>query len=333
MRTKLLNAVIVATDVGSTFVIRGTVLSLRGLGALRNWAESRMREVDREEHQMKLWNAKEGSDAVPPGRYKAKCTAAEAVISKSTAASPMISFTGEIIEGEHAGKVFYDNMITDQDFKGSGIGKKKLRGLGIEVDRPNVEIPDEQLAQMLLNRVFLVDLGDEDSMEETVKGSGNFDKPRMTMVNGVQVRQKKNVVKGYDTGGNIGAQPGALGGRQLAPPTQQQFTPPQAPPGWGAAAQAQGFTPPAQIQQFAPQQLPPQQLPPQQWQQPQGQQTQQWQGQQPQGQQTQFGPPQLPPQGFNPQTAQPPFAQQNWGPPAGTPVNGPAATLQRPRTE
>src|SRR5574342_249836 len=250
---------------------------------------------------MKLWSAKEGFEAAPIARYRCRLVETGTKNAANTNA-PMVTWTGEIIEGPYAGNQFFDNAITDQDFRGSGFGKKKLRGLGVDVDTPNVEVPDQLVAQQLLGRTALVDLDQEPVMDESVPGSGTYDKPRTTVnpKTGQQIPVMKNVGRNYypDPAAQVvhqvpQLQPAPQQFAQAPQPQQalqapQQFAPPQqapqqmpqqqayAPPGWPAPGAPQGFAPPQapQAQQFAPQapqgwSPPPQghpagQLPPQQ---------------------------------------------------------------------
>lgn len=250
---------------------------------------------------MKLANANENYIVPPIGRYKSKIVAAEATTAKSSGA-PMIKITGEIREPqEYAGAQFFDNMITDESFKGSGFGKKKLRGLGVPVDSAQ-EIPDSQIAAGLLGLEVYVDVDHEQIMDESVSGSGDYNKPRTQMENGRQVPAMKLVPKGYYThavqqGGGTGGPPNfQQPGQFQQPPQQQQF---QAPP-------QQQFQQPQQPQFGAPQGG---------WQQPQGVPQPQFgfPGAQPQVQQ-QFQQPQgqVPQQQFQ---QQPPQQQQFQAPP------------------
>lgn len=237
---------------------------------------------------MKLWQANEAGNfqAAPAGRYTAKITATEATHAASSGA-PMIKITGEIVGGEHEGKQFFDNMITDQEYKGAGFGKKKLRGLGVNVDIQQ-DIPDAQIATELLGRQVMVDLDTEPLMDKN-DVTGAYDKPRTTIdaKTGVQVQVLKNVAKAYYTQ-SLGGQQGAVQAQQAAAP---QYAPQQQAP--------QGFAP-----QGAPQQF--QQQPQQGWA-PQGAPVPQQQGY-------------APPQGFAPQGA----PQGAWGAPVGPP-SGPVS--------
>src|SRR5512136_792458 len=99
---------------------------------------------------MKLKNAVEIFEAAPKGRYKVKVVAAETQVSKKGA--PMIKLSVEIREGDHAGKGAFDYLITDDSFKGAGMAKQKLRGLGVDVDRDQTD--DEVCGQLLGREVY-----------------------------------------------------------------------------------------------------------------------------------------------------------------------------------
>ncbi len=204
---------------------------------------------------MKLRNASENYVVPPIGRYKFKIVATEAANAKSSGA-PMIKITGELREpAQFAGAQFFDNMITDDAFGGAGFGKKKLRGLGINVDS-EVEVPDAQIANQLLGLEGWVDV-DHEQINDKNPSSGAYDVPRFNMENGQRVPANKLVPKGYYTH-NVGAQPSA---QAQAP---QTFVPQAQPQLQGYAPQAQGgfqgapqgFAPPQG--QFVPQGYAPQ---------------------------------------------------------------------------
>lgn len=209
---------------------------------------------------MKLRNASENYIVPPVGRYKFKITASEATNAQSSGA-PMIKITGEIREpADYAGAQFFDNMITDEGFKGAGFGKKKLRGLGIPVDSEQ-EIADAQIATHLLGLEGWVDVDHEQIND---KGpSGEYDQPRWNMENGVRVAANKLVPKGYYTH-NVQAAPQAP---QAQAPVQQlqapqpQFAQQPAPAFAGGFPANPGGFPVAQAPAFAPQALPQAQAP------------------------------------------------------------------------
>ncbi len=197
---------------------------------------------------MKLKNAQEFADAVPAGRYPAQITQAEATI--SSGGSPMIKLTGALTEGEYAGRTFYDNMITDDAFKGAGIGKRKLRGLGIgEVDA-DVEIADVEICQRLLGLNCLVDLVQEQMMEKDANGKYTKGKTALD-ANGALVKVMKNVPNAYYTTsvGAVAAQAPVLHQAPIQAQAPQQF----APPAQFAQPVQQQYVQPTQPQQFAPQ--------------------------------------------------------------------------------
>jgi len=108
---------------------------------------------------MRLGTAKEFYEAAPKGRYKMKIIAAECKLSQKSNA-PMIAITLEIrsdLNGnvDHAGDQVFDYLLTDESFKGAGMGKAKLRGLGVDVDR---EQSDEEVCGQLLGREVIADL-------------------------------------------------------------------------------------------------------------------------------------------------------------------------------
>ena len=196
---------------------------------------------------MKLANAKENFVIPPIGRHPFRIVKTETAISTSGTGAPMIKIVGEVRGEEYGGAQFYDNMITDDAFKGAGFGKKKLRGLGVNVDS-TVEISDQEIANNLLGLEGFVDLDHEQIMDESVKKSGNYDTPRWNMENGVRVPANKLVVKAYYVQGAAVATPGVQTGApvlQQAPVQGQLFQ--------GQAPQAQLFQPQAAIQ--APQQF------------------------------------------------------------------------------
>lgn len=162
---------------------------------------------------MKLKNAQETFEAAPKGRYKMKITAAEAKLSAK--GSPMIALVVEIREGDHAGKQAFDYLITDESFKGAGMAKLKLRGLGIDVD---TEQTDEAVCGQLLGREVYADLDVEQAQDKQQKL-----KWQINPATGQQIPLMNNRVLAYFT----------------APPTAATATPTT-----GAAAPA-GATAPA----------------------------------------------------------------------------------------
>jgi hypothetical protein len=140
--------------------------------------------------------AKEFWQAPPPGTYPSTIIEAEAKLSKNGAT--MLALTLQIDEPEEfRGELAYDYIITDGAAKGGGIGKAKLRGLGINVDS-NIEIPDEQLAAQLRGQRVLVTYGNEPQMTASYEG-GPYDKVRTAVdpATGKEVIINKLVVKSY----------------------------------------------------------------------------------------------------------------------------------------
>lgn len=119
---------------------------------------------------MKLKNAKEFFELAPEGRHRIKIVETEAKTASSGA--PMISIVVELREGgEYDGQQAYDNMITSEEFKGAGFGKRKLRGLGIDVER---EVADEQIATELLGRELWANFTHEPMMDKN-PATGKYD--------------------------------------------------------------------------------------------------------------------------------------------------------------
>jgi hypothetical protein len=140
--------------------------------------------------------AKEFWQAPPPGTYPSTIIEAEAKLSKNGAT--MLALTLQIDEPEEfRGELAYDYIITDGAAKGGGIGKAKLRGLGINVDS-NIEIPDEQLAAQLRGQRVMVTYGNEPQMTASYEG-GPYDKVRTAVdpATGKEVVINKLVVKSY----------------------------------------------------------------------------------------------------------------------------------------
>jgi hypothetical protein len=190
---------------------------------------------------MFLRNTSENFVVPPIGRYKAKITAAEGTVtgnSSKTPGAPMIKITGEIREPiEYASAQFYDNFLTDERIsaRGAGIAKKKLRGLGVNVDS-EVEVSDQQIVAHLLGLECWVDL-DHEQIKDKNPATEEYDQPRFNMENGQRVPAMKLVAKGYYSS-NVGVQT-APQGQQHAP---QGF--PQPPQGFAPVPQApQGFAP------------------------------------------------------------------------------------------
>lgn len=140
-------------------------------------------------------SAKEFFDAPPIGTYKCRLTSTEATAAQASGTS-MIKISGEVIEpDEHAGATFFDNILTDGAAKGAGFGKKKLRGLGIDVDT-DAETPDEEIAAKILGVETYITFDHEPMMSKN-QATGKYDVPRTNVVDGRQVQVMKLVVKEY----------------------------------------------------------------------------------------------------------------------------------------
>jgi hypothetical protein len=228
-------------------------------------------------------SAQENQYVVPPaGTYRTRVVAATDKISKS--GNTMLEIEVEIVEpAQFAGFSVRDWIGTDGTTGFGRVGKKKLRGIGVDVDSSDEEIPDSVLANQLLGREVWTTFKQEQRTEESIKGSGNYDKPMFDFVNGQQVPRMQLRVDGY--GGVLNRAPQAA--PQLAPqasaPVQYQ-QPVQSTPAQQVAFQQQ-FAPQAAPQQFVPQQAPapvaPQQFP--QFAAPNGQALPPWMAQAQQG--------------------------------------------------
>jgi hypothetical protein len=264
----------------------------------------------------------EFQQAPPAGRYWSIIGQAVAEFTKKDGAS-MIHLTLAIDDSrfpQYKDISTEDYIITDGAAKGGGMGKTKLRGLGIDVDSSDQEISDEVLCAQLAGKGVWVDYVQEQRMGRSTE-NGPFDQP-MTVVDsrtGQTVKLMRLTVKGYATH-NVGA------AQVAAPVAQPVNTAPQGAPYAQQPQQTQQFAqPPAQFQQQAPQGFAPTAgfAPPPQPGQPQYAQ----QGNlQPAFQQP-------PTQGLPPgmQQAAPPWAQQ--GAPQGAPVAQPngATPDKKPR--
>ena len=224
-------------------------------------------------------SAQENQYVVPPaGTYRTRVVAATDKISKS--GNTMLEIEVEIVEpAQFAGFSVRDWIGTDGTTGFGRVGKKKLRGIGVDVDSSDEEIPDSVLANQLLGREVWTAFKQEQRTEESIKGSGNYDKPMFDFVNGQQVPRMQLRVEGY--GGVLNRAPVAP--VQAAAPVQYQ-QPVQSTPAQQAAFQQQ-FAPQAAPQQFVPQQAPApaatQQFP--QFAQPNGQALPPWMAQAQQG--------------------------------------------------
>lgn len=219
-----------------------------------------------------------------PGRYLSLIETAEAKLSDK--GNTMIKLGLKIIDPnfpQYKDTQCNDHIITDGTAKGGGMGKIKLRALGVlekfgEVDD---DIPDGQICGALIGTQIYVEYGNEPQMTK----ESNYTSPATVIHNGQTITLQKLNVKGYARHSVGGAAPVAQAPVQQVPQLQQ--VPVQMAP-QGQYAQVPQYAPQAP-QGYAPQA-------PQGWQ-GQPQPVQQWQGQ---------------PQGFVPQGApvQPQYAQQ-----------------------
>lgn len=176
----------------------------------------------------------------------------------------MLKLDGEIVDPkEHAGATFSDYLITDGSAKGAGMAKKKLRGLGINVDTDE-EIPDSLIAQQILGLQIWVEVGNEPQMSESVKGSGVYDKENRVFDANLnkEVTIQKLTVQAY-TRHNVGTKATAPTAQAQAPVQQIQHQIAQ-PTQYAPQMQApQGYPQQAYPQQYAPQMQAPQMQAPQ----------------------------------------------------------------------
>lgn len=188
---------------------------------------------------MKLNNAKEFFEAAPKGRYKVRLVSVTCENSKKTGAS-MLKLVAEIIEGEHQGKQVFDYAITVEEWngekvKGAGMGKGKLRQLGVNVDS-DVEIPDDQIAAQLLNIECFAELDVEPAMQQDGKTPKTVFDPATQKT----VPQMNNKVVAYFTA-PITAQQPAIPAKAASPAQYASM------PGAAAPAPAAPAAPPQQV--------------------------------------------------------------------------------------
>lgn len=199
----------------------------------------------------------------PPGNYRSKVVAATAKESAKSGA-PMVEIEVEIVEPEQfAGVSARDWILTDPSGKGASIAKRKLIGLGVDVNSDE-EYPDSVLAQRLLGREVWVTFKHEPRMDKDA--NGGYTIPVYEMVNGHQTPKMNLRVEKY--GGVVNRAPQAQApavqynpGMQSSPQQQavfqQQFqAAPSTVPQYPQQAQQAQFQ-----QQFAPQQQAPAQFP------------------------------------------------------------------------
>ena len=202
-------------------------------------------------------SAAENQFVVPPaGTYRTRIVASTDKISKS--GNTMLEIEVEIVEpANFAGTSVRDWIGTDGTTGFGRVGKKKLRGIGVDVDSSDDETPDSVIAGQILGREVWTTFKQEQRTEESIKGSGQYDKPMFDFVNGQQVPRMQLRVDSY--GGVVNRAPAHAPVQQAAP----QF---QSSPQQQAAFQQQFQQPAPQAypqqapQQFAPQ-APAQQFP------------------------------------------------------------------------
>lgn len=185
--------------------------------------------------------AKEFLPAPPAGTYKARITAAEA--KASSAGNAMIAISGEIVEpAEHAGATFFDNILTDGEAKGAGFGKKKLRGLGFDVDS-DVEIPDEEIAQKVTGIELFIEFGHKQRMAKD-PATDQYTVPVTEFVGGKEVKVMQLEVKNYL--GAMNTAPAAVPAEPSAAPATTPAPAPAASATPAPAATTAKATPPWQ---------------------------------------------------------------------------------------
>lgn len=189
-------------------------------------------------------SAQESRPCPPPGdNYVMKITSIEATLSNPADGSEpktMLKLVGEIREpNDYAGVPIFDNIITDGGVGGGGFGKKKLRGLGVDVDSTDDEIPDDQIATQLLGAEVRVALKQEQIMDKD-PATQKYTRGRTEIVDGRQVPVYKPVVSAYlGPVGTAAAAPATHGGQVNAPAAQAAPAPAAA-----AAAPAGKAAPP-----------------------------------------------------------------------------------------
>jgi len=202
-------------------------------------------------------SAQEFFQPAPAGRYPSRIIAAEATFAKSGAS--MLKLTNEILAPpQFAGQQSEDYIITDGSAPGGGMGKQKLRGLGINVDT-DAETPDALIAQHLLGRQVDVEYGNETRMTRSIP-NGPYDKEMTTLDSrtGLTVALQKLNVKGYFThslGGHVGVPAQALQQAPVQPIAPVQLQQPQLSPALQPQLQVQPqpqYLQPVPVQQFAP---------------------------------------------------------------------------------
>lgn len=250
-----------------------------------------------------MTKAKEYYTPPPEGTYPGLVVSA--VPSMSKAGSTMIELTVQI-DGAGNGEQASDYLLTDGNAKGAGLGRNKLRALGVNVDT-DAEIPDEAICQQLTGMRINVTIGHEQQM---TKESGYKEPAKAVNEKGETIELKKIRIVGYSRHGAAAST--GTGAVATGTQTTQATQPAQPVQQWGGMPQGapQGFAPQGGGQPgFAPQGQP---------------------GFAPQG----FAPQGAPTQGFAPQQfapqGQPGFAPQNGMAPAYPQQGAPQQFAQAP---
>lgn len=200
-------------------------------------------------------SAKESRECPPNGRYPLNITAATAGHTNvknegqpnQKGGDSCIELGFEIAEGNYAGYPAFDTIGTDGGTNFGGMSKKKLRALEVPGLDSDAEIPDEVIAQSLLNKRVWAELEREQQMKKDEAGKLQpiFDIDEKTQVKVPRYRLK---IVGYIRQ-PVAAQVPQVTGQQLPHPNIGQ-APQYAQPG---AALPQGY--PTQLPQapgFAP---------------------------------------------------------------------------------
>ena len=163
---------------------------------------------------MKLNNATEFTGPASEGWHPAELSAETGFAKTATVAAtgakvsdtaPKLKLTITLTGGDDRGKVIYDDLLTDDTYKGSGIARAKLRDLGIKEVDQDMEVPDAKLASDLTGRRVFVNLGLQ-QLTDKDPVTGLWTVPKFfTDKNGVTTASMKNVVNSYSL-----KDPGAL---------------------------------------------------------------------------------------------------------------------------
>ncbi len=206
-------------------------------------------------------SAKESRPVPPNGRYPFNITAAEAGFTNvknegkpnQTGGDSCLKLSLEVAEGEFAGYPAFDTLGTDGTTNFGGMSKKRLRQLEVPGLDSDAEVPDEVIAQSLLNKRVFAEVERtpiEKKNEATGKWEPQYDVDEKT---GVKVVRYKLQILGYlrqpTTGAQLTQQTQQL--QQAPQVAQTQQLQPTLPPGFAPPA-AQwpgqvpgGFAPPA----------------------------------------------------------------------------------------